>query len=177
MKQISTLLAVFFISIFFRASVCSQIPETFNYQALVSESSGKKIDDGKYQLTFSLYDNIFSSVPIWSETQEVEIKNGYVNVFLGQKTKFSSKNVNFYKPLYLGIKIGNDPEIKPYIQLTAVPYSMVAKTLDYTNANDGDVLTYRDSTVKWAKIVTNSEPANTEVTSDKPALTLKQNGT
>lgn len=99
-----------------------------------------------------------------------------MNVILGQKTKFSSKNVKFYKPLYLGIKIGDDPEIKPYTQLTAVPYSMVAKTLDYTNANDGDVLTFRDSTVKWAKIVTNSEPANTEVTSDKPALTLKQFG-
>lgn len=177
MKPIAIIFAIFIFSVLFAISTYCQIPETFNYQAFVTQSDGSKLNDGKYQVTFNLYDNIFSTVPIWSETQEVEIKSGYMNVILGQKTKFSSKNVKFNKPLYLGIKIGNEPEIKPYTQLTAVPYSMIAKTLDYTNAKEGDVLTFKDSTVKWDRIVTSSEPANTEVNSDKPALTLVQKGT
>lgn len=46
MKHITTSIFVIIISILVKVEVYSQIPEIFNYQALISENSGKKIDDG-----------------------------------------------------------------------------------------------------------------------------------
>lgn len=54
---------VFFISYL---AVKAQIPEILNYQGNLIENA-KPVSDGKYSITFNLYENLFATTPLWTE--------------------------------------------------------------------------------------------------------------
>ena len=95
MKKISTFLLVIILAVsmsaqeFSKSAVESKSKDkqiafypTMSYQGLMKDSDGKLLEDGKYQLTFKLYDSQDGSESLWKEDQTIEIKSGVVNAFI-----------------------------------------------------------------------------------------------
>ena len=132
---ISSLCAVFLIG---TTTIMAQVPETMNYQGVLTQSNGSAVTDGSYSMTFRIYSVtvIFTPPPIrielitdtlWTETQNVAVSKGIFNVILGSVTPI---NLPFDKQYLLGITVGTGSELTPRIQLTSSAYSMRAEYAD-----------------------------------------------
>ena len=101
-----------------------QSSENINYQGRLTDPTGNPVPDDNYQLTFTIYDE--TGGPLWtSGIQTVQVTNGLFNHLLGSSVPIPN-SVFDQATLYLGIKVGEDPEISPRTLLTSSPYSVVA---------------------------------------------------
>lgn len=133
--------------------VLSQIPQTINYQGVLTQPSGEPVANGDYSIIFKLYDADTGGSEQWTETQQVTINNGVFNVILGSITPLA---LNFNVPYWLSLKVGADPELVPRIELTGVPYSFNSintvgiqnRPVDPGIPTNGQVLKWDGST--WA---------------------------
>lgn len=124
--------------------VFAQVPHTLSYQGILTDSTGTPKPDDTYSFTFKLYDNESGSTAIWSESKNLPIKNGLFYTILGDISSLSS--VTFDRPYWLGIKVENEEELTPRIQLTSVGYSMRSLHADTA---DFAMISTIDST--WSK--------------------------
>lgn len=115
-----------------------------NYQGRLSDSAGNPVDttgapDG-LSVTFALYETETGGTPLWSETHaNVPVSEGLFNVKLGSVNPFSISLLG--DDLWLGVQVGNDDEMVPRVELSAVPYAMVAGeviNVSSLNASDGE---------------------------------------
>ena len=78
-----------FQSVLFVILICSiqtvrgQIPQTLSYQGVLTDANGAIVPDGKYTLTFKLFNAAGGGRAMWSENQEVFIQNGLFTVAIG----------------------------------------------------------------------------------------------
>ncbi len=101
--------------------------QIINYQGKISDSDGDPVADGDYQMIFTIYDAGGASQ--WSsDVQDVFVSNGLFNYSLGSVVLIPD-NIFENSNLYLGIKIGDDPEMSPKTLLTSVPRAAVAHNL------------------------------------------------
>lgn len=107
----------------------AQIPKVISYQGILTNTTGIPKPDGDYSIKFSFYDAENNGNVLWSETKTLSIKKGLFSTLLGDQTPFGS-NLKFDKPYWLGIKIANDPELKPRIALSSVAYSLHSSKTD-----------------------------------------------
>lgn len=108
------------------------VPKLINYQGKLTDGRGSPVPDGEYEVTFSLYTVVEGGTPFWNETQSVETDSGLFNVFLGSSVPIDSLPSN--GRCYLGVKVGNNPEMEPRQQIVSVGYSYYA---DNANKLDG----------------------------------------
>lgn len=102
----------------------AQIPRLLNFQGCLTDDSGTALVDGPYELTFSLYDMESAGTPVWTERHaDVMVSSGLFQVNLGENMPLT---LNFQQAYWLGIKIGDNPELVPRIRLTASAYSFHA---------------------------------------------------
>jgi len=120
---LSVLSVVFICSI---QTVRGQIPQTLSYQGVLTDANGAIVPDGKYTLTFKLFDAAAGGRAIWSENQEVFIQNGLFNVALGS---VSPLDIPFDKPFWLATTVGEGSDTSQRMELTATPYSLFARTV------------------------------------------------
>lgn len=118
----SVLLVVLICSI----PVRGQIPQTLSYQGVLTDANGVIVPDGKYTLTFKLFDADEGGKAIWSENQKVFIQNGLFNVALGS---VSPLDIPFDKPFWLATAVGEGSDTGQRMELTATPYSLFARTV------------------------------------------------
>jgi hypothetical protein len=137
----------------------TQIPETINYQAYLTDNNTHHALDGEVDMRFSLHNALTGGNEVWFEEQLVDVENGICNVELGL--------INPLRPLlafdiqyFLGVAIdknGNgvyEPdEIMTRRPLDSVPYAFVADEVN--NVADG--------------IITEEKIADDAVTSNKIA--------
>ena len=97
----------------------AQIPRTISYQGVLTDANGDIVPDGNYELTFSLYQVEIGGIPLWSETQVVDITNGIFNVILGSVDPLA---LPFDRQYWLGIAVGGSPELPDRIPMTSSPY-------------------------------------------------------
>ena len=121
MWALSLSFAVIFV-IGFRDAAKAQVPNTLNYQGVLTGTDGKPIADGLYQLTFKLYEQATGGTAMWSETQAAQVSRGVFSVLLGKATSLA--NIPFNKPYWLGITVGNGSEMTPRVELGASAYSL-----------------------------------------------------
>lgn len=94
-----------------------------SYQGrLTSPSSGQPVRDGTYSMTFSIYTVSSGGSPSWTETKNVAVSNGLFTTLLGDTTALSTSLFNG-QALWLGVKVGSDPEASPRQPLAVVPYA------------------------------------------------------
>lgn len=99
----------------------AQIPRIISYQGILLGSNEQPVPEGQYKLTFNIYDD--SNILLWKEVHnQVFVGGGMFNVLLGSVNPFTV-NMPFNRPYFLGIQVGNDPELQPRIPLTSTPYS------------------------------------------------------
>jgi hypothetical protein len=112
--------------------VNSQVPPHLSYQGMLTGSDDKVVDDGIYEMHFNLYTETDPSISLWSETQSVTVVNGVFNAILGSVNPLE---LPFDEQYYLGIAVGEGPELSPRIALTSSAYSFRARSID-----DGQVV-------------------------------------
>ncbi len=136
MKKVFFLFATFllFVSTF---HAVAQIPRTLSYQGVLTDvSSGKPHADGDYQFTFRLYEAATGGTAIWTEQKSLPVKTGLFATALGDGTPFGA-NVKFDRQYWLGIQVGNEPELSPRMALTSVGYSMNSLRADTAKVSMG----------------------------------------
>ncbi len=152
---------------FAATSMLAQAPNLLNYQGRVI--IGGVAVSGNFSMTFSIYSAASGVTAAWTETQNVIVTNGLFNVLLGSANPFPSALFNGAGELYLGIRVGNDPEIVPRFRFTSVVFAIRASEAD--GVANGAVTTadLADATVTSAKIadgaVTNPKLTTNSVTS------------
>ena len=122
-----TLLFGFLLCLIVIGTSNAQIPETLSYQGALMDASGTPVPDDTYELTFNIYTVQTGGTAIWTETQDVVIVYGLFNVIMG---KINPLTIPFDRPYWLGITIGEDPELTPRIELAASAYSLNARTVE-----------------------------------------------
>jgi hypothetical protein len=91
-------------------------------QGSIQNSSGIALADGKYTVVFRLYESESGGTPVWSETQtELDISGGLYSATLGVVTPLTAA---FDKPYFLGVTVGNSPELYPRARLSSSPYAL-----------------------------------------------------
>jgi hypothetical protein len=154
-----------FLAVFMSAMAPVQAASSsyLNFQARLLGSNGTIVPDGTYNIDFKLYNadsttgtvGTCSGTCLWEETrknsnsQGVQVINGYFSVNLGSVTAFPS-TINWDQQLWLTMNIGGtstgasptwDGEMQNNghsILLTAIPYSFIAGQLAKTSgANRG----------------------------------------
>jgi len=85
----------------------------WRYQGvLLDPASGDPVADGEYKCTFSIYASDTGGRPLWQENQRVTVQNGLFNVLLGSVNSLTPAVFEGI-PGYLGIKVGEDLEMRP----------------------------------------------------------------
>ena len=123
----------------------AQVPASFNYQAVVRNSSGEIIANKTVSFRISLLRDSESGSVIYSETHTVTTNNfGLVNLKIGEGTKLSGT----FSPADWGDVIFTKVEIDPAggssyshlatTQLSSVPYAFKAQTVVNDKVDDAD---------------------------------------
>lgn len=102
--------------------LAAQTSPTLSIQGVIKNADGSAVDNGKYPLTFKLYEVETGGTALWTEEQtNVQVTGGVYSILLGQKKALT---VGFDKPYYLGITVNSGAELSPRLQLTSSPYAL-----------------------------------------------------
>lgn len=129
--------SVLSILITFWAQLYAQPSQLINYQGKLVNQAGE-ILTGKFSVQFSIYTDSAGGKLLWNETRDVEAINGLFSILLGSVSAFPDTLFSGRGTRYLVIKIGTDPEMKPRMALTSVPYALHAQTTLKLSPPDGD---------------------------------------
>jgi hypothetical protein len=142
----------------FSASACPVLAQTpsptvIPFQGRLTNQQNVPYAEGKYTLTFNLYNEAVGGTTVWTERHEqVGVINGTVNVFLGSIQTITS--VDFSTVKHLGITI--DADANP---LTAdpemVPRQMIIPAFWAKNSENSNKLAGAD----WSSVVVNAAGA------------------
>ena len=123
-------------------------PRMVNIQGRLADNGGNAVADGSYTVTFSIYTVETGGTPIWTETTNVNVVNGLFSTVLGATTTLPDSIFSNNPYLWLGMKVGTDPEMTPRQQLVAMPYSYVS----YNTSNSGAGWVLNNNTVRMTDI-------------------------
>lgn len=120
-----------------------------SFQGRLTDADGVPVPDGASDLTFSLYLDQDTTTSLWTETHNsVAIKDGRFSVLLGSLAPLDNPDgddetedaVSFAEPLYLGIKVGTDLEMRPRKQIVPAVYAHEAGNAQTLGGESSDQL-------------------------------------
>jgi hypothetical protein len=129
------------------AAVRAQVPPQLAHQGRLTTANGTPVQ-GSTTFHFRLYDRGVGGEPIWAETLDVPVEDGFYTVQLGEQTPLPIEAFTG-SPLYLGVQIEGDAEMTGRVALTSVPYAFRAATADDAT---GDI-TPRSVTVDGRQVI------------------------
>lgn len=101
------------------------VPETTAVEGRLLSAGGTPVADGSYGATFALYAAASGGSALWQEGPlDVAVKGGSFAATLGEKSALSAAALAS-GPLWLGVKIGDEPEL-PRQKLRSVPFAIRA---------------------------------------------------
>jgi len=107
----------------------AEIPHLLTYQGYLMDSEEIPID-GQVDLSFSLYNSLTDGDLLWTESHsEVEVSAGVFSVVLGTINPIPDSAFSASE-CYLGITVGEDPEITPRTRITVQGYSFRVGTVE-----------------------------------------------
>ncbi|WP_275939278.1 collagen-like protein [Polyangium spumosum] len=106
------------------AAAEAAVPQTITHQGRLYDAKDAPVN-GTLQVRFAIYADASSVDPIWSESHDITFEEGYFSANLGTSTPFD-KNVFDGSVRYLGVTVGDDPEMTPRAPVQSVPYAMLA---------------------------------------------------
>lgn len=130
-NSIFGLAALFVFVIITTASTSAAINPQINFQGKITNPDGTNIVNGSYTIRFRLYtdpaldaaNTCSANTCKWEESKPITITDGIFQTALGSLTTLPG-SVDFNtSAIYLGIKVGVDPEMAPRVQFTASPYA------------------------------------------------------
>jgi hypothetical protein len=128
MKKISVKTCIFCLVMLASSGINAQIPRYLSYEGYLTDLDYNPANS-KISVTFRLYANpepVQNETVLWQENfTDVDVKDGIFSVILGKTTPLPDSSV-FKAPLYLGITINSDEELKPRQEIVSVPYSLAS---------------------------------------------------
>lgn len=106
----------------------AQVPPQFTHQGRLTTANGTPVD-AALTFHFRLYDRGVGGDPLWAETTEIPVENGFYSVQLGE-TEALPVAAFTGSPLYLGVQIDGDAEMSGRVVLASVPYAFRAASAD-----------------------------------------------
>ena len=86
-------------------------------QGRLTDAAGNPLD-GDYQIIFSLYAQYSGGVPLCTQSKSVGVDNGLFSTYIsGLGCSIDGRQ------LYLGVQVGDDPEMTPRLYVDNVPYA------------------------------------------------------
>jgi hypothetical protein len=105
-------------------SVAAVVTPLLQYQGRLSDpGTGDPVADGVYEISLRLYNVESGGTPLWTETEDVSVQGGLFSTVLGDTTVLNLALFNG-RALWLGIKVGADPEATPRQPLLPVAYAL-----------------------------------------------------
>jgi hypothetical protein len=123
MKKIINIRFVLVLIVSICGTINAQIPRTFSYQGVVTNTMGIPWSDGSYNITVRLYEKSNGDAPVFQEEHITELKNGIFSIVIG-KNKVIPDDIQFNKVYYLGVSLNDGAEFTPRTELTSTPYSL-----------------------------------------------------
>src|SRR3989338_2613398 len=115
------------------ASMALAIPNSLNLQGKLTDTSGN-LKTGTFNFTFRIYDNITNGTKLYeTNITKTTDARGIYDIIL------QNINIPFDSQYYLAVKINNDSEMAPRVNLTSAPYSFVSNKSKALNTTE-DVL-------------------------------------
>ncbi len=123
-----------------------QVPDAFNYQAIVRNSSGDVVSNQTVSFRISILKNSTSGTVVFSETQNTQTNNfGLVNLKIGKGTRVSGNfdpanwgsNSHFIK-IEFDANGGSSYSLLGNSELLSVPYAFHAQTVEDDQVDDAD---------------------------------------
>lgn len=102
----------------------ADVPQRITHQGRLYDSSNVPVD-ATLDVKFAIYADPGDVQPIWTETDSIAFEDGYFSVSLGEASPFTAGLFDG-TVRYLGITVGDDPEMSPRVAVQSVPYAMVA---------------------------------------------------
>lgn len=99
----------------------AEIPQTLNYQGVLTDAGGTAVPDGSYSITFRIYDVSSGGTALWTETNTVQVSKGIFSVVLGTLVQ---PNLPFDTDYYLGMSVEGEAELSPRVVLTSSAYAL-----------------------------------------------------
>ena len=113
----------------------AEVPKLINYQGKLTTPQGAPVDT-TVPMQFSIYSDSTGGDSLWSETQpSVKVDKGIFNVLLGSVTEIP-ESVFTGAIRYLGVKVGDDPEMTPRRQIVSVSYAYKANSSNQADNAD-----------------------------------------
>lgn len=131
----------------------TQLPNTISYQGVLQSADGILIEDGNYEINFTLFNDAINGDELWSESQNVDIRNGLFAVQLGS---VESLNLSFDQSYWLEVSV-NGSTLSPRTALTASPYSLGGRATEVSASSlatfdDGIVIHSQDTAIYFVPI-------------------------
>jgi hypothetical protein len=102
-----------------------------SYQGYLTDAAGNPLD-GYVDIVFRLYDQPEGGASLWTEARTganaVPLRNGLFELTLGSLTPIPA-DLYDRGSLYLGVQVGNDPEMTPRELIGAVPMAALAQAV------------------------------------------------
>jgi len=153
------------------------IPGMLSYQGRLTDTLGRPVEDGNYQMTFRLYQQETGGSPFWTENQTVRVKSGLFSVLLGAVRPITSVPEN--GEVWLSLQLGTEPELAPRLRIVSSAYSFLsekAQTLDQNGAGVGQVLKWNGTAWAAANDEVGGDNAWVRGTPDSVLYTVRQLG-
>jgi hypothetical protein len=116
--------------------VAAPVAPVLSYQGqLLDPFTNSPKADGVYQMTFTIYNALVGGTLQWAETKSVVVTDGLFSTLLGD---IAPLNLGIFngQTLFLGVKVGNDPEATPRQRLAYAPYALYAGNADTLDGLD-----------------------------------------
>lgn len=144
------------------APLDAAVPQLISAQGKLTDQQGAPLLSGNYSITFVIYDAPTGGGVKWTETNPlVNVADGQFNVLLGSINSIDD-SVFAGVERYLGVRVGEDPEMTPRSRLVSVGYAQRVGTVDGASGGtvDGPVVVQRYSPVDGEATLTIKHHSN-----------------
>ena len=125
------------------AAATAQPPSTYPVQGYLTDADGNPVD-GARQLRIRLYADADGTALVHEETQSVEVKQGRFTVVLGTVAPLDpSVFAGSDQPLWMGVTVGDEEEMRPLLPLGTVPYAAACADAQRLGGETADELVAR----------------------------------
>lgn len=115
-----TKISTFIIFMLLSSSIFAQ---TISLQGVLRDPNGKSVEDGFYDVTFTVYDQATAGTALWTENYpSMQTIHGVFNANLGSVSPLEP-SLAFDAQYYVGITVSPYPEMTPRLEITIYPYA------------------------------------------------------
>ncbi len=109
------------------AQALAQAPPVIPVQGYVTDFEGTPLD-GEVEMSFRLYADEVGGAALFTEDQLVTVDRGHFTAYLGDFSELDLALFSIHSTLFLGIRVGEDDEMTPRLQMGTVPYAGFAQS-------------------------------------------------